>query len=80
MALRSLEVRSSLTFSIELEARADGAVPSGVVFIPFCYAEARGEHAHESGAGSVREDPGVQVSCGKGGGGGGRGCRMIDRL
>ena len=26
--------------TIELKARADGAVPSGVVFIPFCYAEA----------------------------------------
>ncbi len=25
---------------IELKARADGAVPEGVVFIPFCYAEA----------------------------------------
>ena len=25
---------------IELRARADGAVPSGMVFIPFCYAEA----------------------------------------
>ena len=26
--------------TIELKARADGAVPSGVVFIPFCFAEA----------------------------------------
>ena len=26
--------------AIELKARADGAVPSGVVFVPFCYAEA----------------------------------------
>ena len=26
--------------AIELKARADGAVPTGVVFIPFCYAEA----------------------------------------
>ena len=26
--------------TIELKVRADGAVPSGVVFIPFCYAEA----------------------------------------
>ena len=25
---------------IELKARADGAVPAGVVFVPFCYAEA----------------------------------------
>jgi len=25
---------------LELRARADGAVPSGMVFIPFCYAEA----------------------------------------
>ena len=25
---------------IELKARADGAVPSGVIFIPFCFAEA----------------------------------------
>ena len=25
---------------LELRARADGAVPSGIVFIPFCYAEA----------------------------------------
>ena len=26
--------------TIELKARADGAVPAGVVFVPFCYAEA----------------------------------------
>ena len=26
--------------SIELKARADGAIPPGLVFIPFCYAEA----------------------------------------
>jgi formate dehydrogenase major subunit len=26
--------------AIELAARADGAIPSGVIFIPFCYAEA----------------------------------------
>jgi len=26
--------------AIELKARADGAVPTGMVFIPFCYAEA----------------------------------------
>jgi len=26
--------------AIELKARADGAVPSGMIFIPFCYAEA----------------------------------------
>ncbi len=26
--------------SVELRARADGAVPAGMVFIPFCYAEA----------------------------------------
>ncbi len=26
--------------SIELKARADGGVPSGLIFIPFCYAEA----------------------------------------
>jgi formate dehydrogenase major subunit len=26
--------------AIELKARADGAVPAGMVFIPFCYAEA----------------------------------------
>ncbi|MDQ4061050.1 MAG: formate dehydrogenase subunit alpha [Pseudomonadota bacterium] len=26
--------------SIELKARADGAIPSGMIFIPFCYAEA----------------------------------------
>jgi formate dehydrogenase major subunit len=26
--------------AIELKARADGAVPPGMVFIPFCYAEA----------------------------------------
>ena len=26
--------------TIELKARADGAVPSGVIFVPFCYAEA----------------------------------------
>jgi formate dehydrogenase major subunit len=26
--------------AIELRARADGAVPAGVVFVPFCYAEA----------------------------------------
>jgi formate dehydrogenase major subunit len=26
--------------AIELKARADGAVPQGMVFIPFCYAEA----------------------------------------
>ena len=57
--------------AIELKARADGAVPSGVVFIPFCYAEAAAEHAHQSGAGPVREDSGVQVLCGKGGGGAG---------
>jgi len=25
---------------LELRARADGAVPGGMVFIPFCYAEA----------------------------------------
>ena len=26
--------------ALELRARVDGAVPSGVVFIPFCYVEA----------------------------------------
>jgi formate dehydrogenase major subunit len=26
--------------AIELKARADGAIPSGMIFIPFCYAEA----------------------------------------
>ena len=26
--------------AIELKARSDGAVPEGVVFVPFCYAEA----------------------------------------
>jgi formate dehydrogenase major subunit len=26
--------------AIELKARADGAIPPGMVFIPFCYAEA----------------------------------------
>ena len=26
--------------TIELKTRADGAVPSGVIFVPFCYAEA----------------------------------------
>jgi formate dehydrogenase major subunit len=26
--------------AIELKARADGSVPQGLVFIPFCYAEA----------------------------------------
>ena len=26
--------------AVELKARADGAVPPGMVFIPFCYAEA----------------------------------------
>ena len=26
--------------TIELAARADSAIPSGVIFIPFCYAEA----------------------------------------
>jgi formate dehydrogenase major subunit len=26
--------------SIELKSRADGAVPPGMIFIPFCYAEA----------------------------------------
>jgi formate dehydrogenase major subunit len=26
--------------AIELKARADGALPPGMVFIPFCYAEA----------------------------------------
>jgi formate dehydrogenase major subunit len=26
--------------AIELAARADAAIPSGVIFIPFCYAEA----------------------------------------
>ena len=26
--------------AVELKARVDGAIPEGVVFIPFCYAEA----------------------------------------
>jgi formate dehydrogenase major subunit len=26
--------------AIELKARADGAVPPGMIFIPFCFAEA----------------------------------------
>jgi len=26
--------------AIELKARADGAIPSGMIFIPFCFAEA----------------------------------------
>jgi formate dehydrogenase major subunit len=26
--------------TVELTARADGAIPEGVIFIPFCYAEA----------------------------------------
>ncbi len=26
--------------AIDLKARADGAIPPGMIFIPFCYAEA----------------------------------------
>ena len=26
--------------AIELKARADGAIPAGMIFIPFCFAEA----------------------------------------
>jgi formate dehydrogenase major subunit len=45
--LRKLGIRPGDTIrvatrrgAIELKARADGAIPSGMVFIPFCFAEA----------------------------------------
>ena len=57
---------------IELKARADGAIPAGIVFVPFCYAEAAANELTNPALDPFREDPGVQVLCGAGGGGWGR--------
>jgi hypothetical protein len=63
--------------AIELKARIDGAIPPGLIFIPFAYAEGGGQRAHQPAARPVRQDPGVQVLRGphraRRGAGGGRG-------
>ena len=55
--------------AIELKARADGAIPPGMVFIPFCYAEAAANILTNPQLDPVRQDPRVQVLRGEGGGG-----------
>jgi formate dehydrogenase major subunit len=46
--------------AIELKARVDRAVPEGMVFIPFAFAEAAA-NLHQPPARPLRQDPGVQV-------------------
>ena len=46
---------------ISLYARADDGMPRGAVFVPVLLLRGGGEHADQSGARSVRQDPGVQV-------------------
>ena len=53
--------------TIELKARLDRDVPEGMVFIPFCFAEAAGQFPHQPRARPLRQDPGVQVLRGEGG-------------
>ena len=47
--------------AIELKARVDGAIPTGLIFIPFAYAEAAANVLTNPAARPVRQDPGVQV-------------------
>ena len=46
---------------IEIKSRADSAVPDGCVFVPFCFRRGGGQPADQPGAGSLWQDPGVQV-------------------
>jgi formate dehydrogenase major subunit len=50
-----------------LQVRRDDGTPIGTVFIPFAYREAAANLLTNPGAGSVRQDPGVQVLRGAGG-------------
>ena len=55
--------------TVELAARQDDAIPDGVVFIPVRLRRGGGESPHQSGARSVRQNPGIQILRGAGRGG-----------
>ena len=64
---------------VTLKARADRDVAEGMVFIPFCFAEAAANLLDQSAARPHGQDPRVQVLRGQGGGGrdgGGGGVRL----
>ena len=52
--------------AVEVKVRSDRDVPENMVFMPFCYAEAAANLLDQSGARSVRQDPGIQVLRGQG--------------